>query len=59
MGSQSPHLDNWITNGNTYKTNDKEKLHRFAPTKQNTYDHKMNDNISMDRTISGPMNAGS
>jgi hypothetical protein len=40
MGSQSSHLDNWISNGNTYKTNDKEKLHRFAPTHKNTYDHK-------------------
>jgi len=57
MGSQSPPpLDNWISNGNTYKTNGKEKLHRFACTKKKTHirSQKMNDNISMNRT----MNAG-
>jgi hypothetical protein len=59
MGSQSSHLDNWISNGNTYKTNVKKNCTDSLPLTKTHTITKMNDNISMNRTIAGPMNAGS
>jgi len=53
---QSP-LDNWISNAIHVCTNDKKPEQiRFYAKRPNTI-AKMNDNINMDRTIAGSMNA--
>jgi hypothetical protein len=57
MGSQSFPLDNSI--GNTYKNNEKPAQIRFHAKRPYNTITKMNDNINMESTIAGTMNARS
>ena len=60
MGSQLSHLDNWISNGNTYKKQTIKNMQRFASTlKDHILSQQMKNNINMDSTTVGLINARS
>ena len=53
MGSHLSPLDNWISNGNAYINKRFKKTYKDSPHTIT----KRNDNINMDSTIAGSMNA--
>ena len=58
MGSQPSPLDNWISNGNIQMII--KTLHRFTSTQKRPHTiTKINDNMNMESTIAGLMNARS
>jgi len=59
MGLQCSPFDNWISSGHTYISKWWKTYTDSFPLTKTTHYHKMNDNINMDNTISGSVNAGS